>query len=113
MTHYRSSSALIFPTLCDGWGMVATEAWSCGLPVITTDCAGASDMLKDHENGLLVRAADAGSILEALDWCLANPRELAGMRESALATAASWQWSDYRRLLADVLRRANLFGTHP
>jgi glycosyltransferase involved in cell wall biosynthesis len=113
MGHYLGSSALMFPTLCDGWGMVATEAWSRGLPVITTDCAGAADLLKDRQNGLLIRAADAGSIAEALDWCLTHRAELRAMRECALATAAGWQWSDYRRLLADVLRSANLFGTAP
>jgi glycosyltransferase involved in cell wall biosynthesis len=113
MAQYRSSDALIFPTLCDGWGMVVTEAWSRGLPVITTDCAGASDLLRNGENGLLIRAGDAGAISESLDWCLANREKLRAMRESALATAANWQWSDYRLMLAGVLRSAQLFGPAP
>ncbi len=113
MEHYHSSDALIFPTLCDGWGMVATEAWSRGLPVITTDCAGVADLLRDRQNGLLIRAGDAGAIAESLDWCLSHRDELRAMREAALATAENWQWSSYRRLLADVLRRANLFGPAP
>jgi glycosyltransferase involved in cell wall biosynthesis len=113
MAQYRDSDALIFPTLCDGWGMVVTEAWSRGLPVITTDCAGAADLLRDGENGLLIRAGDAGAISESLQWCLSNREKLRAMREAALATAANWQWSDYRRMLADVLRRAQLFGPAP
>ncbi len=110
MAHYASSDALIFPTLCDGWGMVMTEAWSRGLPVIATDCAGASDLLRNKENGLLIRAGEAASIGEALDWCLAHRGELRAMREASLATAERWQWADYRRKLADVLRAAHLFG---
>jgi glycosyltransferase involved in cell wall biosynthesis len=110
MAHYRSSDALIFPTLCDGWGMVVTEAWSRGLPVITTDCAGAADLLRNGQNGLLIRAGDARAIAESLDWCLAHRGELRAMREAALATAKNWQWDAYRRTLAGVLRRANLFG---
>jgi glycosyltransferase involved in cell wall biosynthesis len=110
MAHYGSSDALIFPTLCDGWGMVVTEAWSRGLPVIITDCAGAADLLKNGQNGLLIRAGDARAIVESLEWCLAHRSELRAMREAALSTAESWQWADYRRMLSDVLRRANLFG---
>jgi glycosyltransferase involved in cell wall biosynthesis len=110
MAHYRTSDALVFPTLCDGFGMVATEAWSRGLPVITTDRAGASEQLRDRQNGLLIRAGDARAIGEAIDWCLAHRGELRAMREAALETAAAWQWPDYRRSLAGRLRDAGLFG---
>lgn len=110
MEHYRASDALLFPTLCDGFGMVATEAWSRGLPVITTDHAGAADLLRPGANGLLVRAGDAAAIADSVRWCLEHRVELRAMRESAHATAAGWQWSDYRRRLADVLRDAGLFS---
>ncbi len=103
MAHYQSSDALIFPTLCDGFGMVATEAWSRGLPVITTDCAGAADLLKPRENGLLIRAGSAEAIAEVIAWCLDHRTELRAMRAPAHATAAAWQWSDYRRGLAAAL----------
>jgi glycosyltransferase involved in cell wall biosynthesis len=111
MAHYRSSDALVFPTLCDGWGMVVTEAWSCGLPVITTDCAGAADLLRDGENGLLIKAGDTQALCDALTWCLSNRERLKAMREASLATAAAWQWSDYRSKLAATLREERLFGT--
>lgn len=103
------ADALIFPTLCDGFGMVATEAWSRGLPVITTDRAGAADLLNPGVNGLLIRPGDAAAIGAAIAWCLDHRAELASMREGALATAARWQWSDYRRALAEVLRSGGFF----
>ena len=111
MVHYRDSDALVFPTLCDGFGMVVTEAWSCGLPVITTDCAGASDLLRHGQNGLLLRAGDAGAISDSIEWCLANRRALFEMRECALETAENWQWEDYRARLSATLRSEGLFGT--
>lgn len=103
MAHYQTSDALIFPTLCDGFGMVATEAWSRGLPVITTDCAGAADLLKPNENGLLIRAGSSEAIAEVITWCLDHRPELRAMREPSLATAAAWQWTDYRRALIAAL----------
>jgi glycosyltransferase involved in cell wall biosynthesis len=110
MTHYQASDVLLFPTLCDGWGMIVTEAWSRGVPVITTDRAGASDLLREGRNGLVIKAADPDAIIEAINWCLSNRAELAAMREDSLATAAGWQWSAYRERLADVLRQAGMFG---
>jgi glycosyltransferase involved in cell wall biosynthesis len=110
MAQYVASDALIFPTLSDGFGMVVTEAWSCGLPVITTDGAGAADLLKPSRNGLLIPAGSSDSIIEALDWCLQHRTELRSMREGARETAARWQWQDYRLSLARTLREAELFG---
>lgn len=111
MPHYQNSDALIFPTLCDGFGMVVTEAWSQGLPVITTDRAGAADRLRPGQNGLLHRAGDASALAEIIMWCLEHRAELRAMRGPAQATAASWQWSDYRAALRTAL--AGSLPHHP
>jgi glycosyltransferase involved in cell wall biosynthesis len=103
MEVYRQSDALVFPTLCDGFGLVVTEAFSRGLPVITTTCAGAADLVQHNSNGLLVPAGDSDALARALAWCLDHRAELRAMREPALATAAAHQWADYRRDLAAVV----------
>jgi glycosyltransferase involved in cell wall biosynthesis len=102
--HYACADVLIFPTLADGFGMVVTEAFAYGLPVITTSRAGAADLVRRGENGLIVEAASANAIAESLEWCLTNRAALRNMRDAARATAASWQWSDYRRALSEGLR---------
>lgn len=101
---YQNSDVLVFPTLCDGFGMVVTEAFSQGLPVITTDRAGAADLVQHGVNGLIVPAGDVDALTEAMDWCLTHPHELQAMRKAAIKTAASWQWSDYRALLMRSVR---------
>ena len=50
--------------------MVLTEAFACGLPVITIDQAGASDLVRHGENGLIVPAGDALAL--RVHWCLDN-----------------------------------------
>jgi glycosyltransferase involved in cell wall biosynthesis len=113
MEQYRQSDALIFPTLCDGFGMVVTEAWSRGLPVITTECAGASDLLKPNHNGLLIPAGNAEAIVRSFEWAITHRLELEAMREGSLATAAGWQWADYRLRLAEVISESGHFNTKP
>jgi len=114
LVHFAAADALVFPTLSDGFGMVATEAWAQGLPVITTRNAGASDLLRPGENGLLTAAGDAGALAETLQWCLDHRGELRRMRAGAQATAAAWQWADYRgalmAALGPVLGRAAAAG---
>ncbi len=103
-SNYSRADVLAFPTLADGFGMVVTEAFANGLPVITTTRAGAADLVRHGENGLIVEAASAAAIAESLEWCLRNRATLSEMRGAARATAASWQWSDYRLALSEGLR---------
>jgi glycosyltransferase involved in cell wall biosynthesis len=101
---YRAADVLVFPTLCDGFGMVVTEAFSQGLPVITTSRAGAADFVRSGENGIIIPAADADAIARALDWCIKHRAELRAMRHGAIEAAARWQWQDFRRELIGQLR---------
>jgi len=103
---FQQADALVFPTLSDGFGMVVNEAFSQGLPVITTDRAGAADLVRHRENGLVIRAGDPHAIAAALRWCLEHRQELAAMRHAALETAQGWQWPDYRRALIQRLEAA-------
>jgi glycosyltransferase involved in cell wall biosynthesis len=102
--NYKRADVLAFPTLADGFGMVVTEAFANGLPVITTTRAGAADLVRHRENGLIIEAASATAIAESFEWCLQNRVTLSKMRGAARATAASWQWSDYRLALSEGLR---------
>ena len=104
-TAYQKADALIFPTLFDGFGMVVTEAFACALPVIATTSAGAADLIRDRENGLLIAPGDTEAIASSIQWCLDNRAALSAMRPNALASARSWQWEDYRAKLASEVRR--------
>ena len=107
---YEDADVLVFPTLSDGFGMVVAEALSRGLPVITTDQAGAAELIEPGKNGFVIRAGDSAALTDVLQWCLDNRGALSDMRPAALASAARRQWSDYRRdhraALAEGLKRA-------
>ena len=104
---YHNSSALIFPTLLDGFGLVVTEALAQGLPVITTPNAGAADLIEPGKNGFLVPPRDVEALAERLVWCVEHPEELYNMRHAALATAKKQTWAkvreDFRQKLGEKL----------
>lgn len=53
--YFQNSKVFLFPTLSDGWGVVANEACASGLPVITCANAGvADDLIINGNNGFVL-----------------------------------------------------------
>lgn len=100
---YAEADALVFPTLCDGFGMVVTEAFAHGLPVITTDRAGAADIVRHGENGLIVPGGVVAALAATMEWCIDHRVEVASMRVKALKTAGNRPWGAYRAELAAAI----------
>jgi len=103
LEHMARAHALLFPTLCDGFGLVVNEALSRGLPVITTSRAGAADLIRPGVNGHLIEPCSSEAIAIAIESSLASREALVAMRSAALASAAAWQWSDYRIAIREAL----------
>ncbi len=96
----RRASVLVLPSVCDGFGMVVTEAMAQGLPVICSSNAGASQLVVDGENGFIVAPANPERLAECIVWCLENPHPLHAMGRAALKTAANWGWPHFREQFA-------------
>ncbi len=92
----RRASVLVLPSVCDGFGMVVTEAMAQGLPVICSGNAGASQLVVEGVNGFVVPAADPARLGARIAWCLDNPAELHAMGRNAIETARHWTWADFR-----------------
>jgi glycosyltransferase involved in cell wall biosynthesis len=92
----RGASVLVLPSICDGFGMVVSEAMAQGLPVICSSNAGASQLVEEGVNGFVVPPADPGKLAEKLAWCLDHPDDLKAMGLRASETARKWTWADFR-----------------
>lgn len=51
---YRTSDIFVFPNYPQSWGLAVFEAMACGTPAIVSRGAGATEVLTDYENALLV-----------------------------------------------------------
>lgn len=101
----REHHVLAFPTLFEGQALVVGEAMSQGLPVITTVNSGATRLVEHGVSGWLVPIRDAGAIEHVLADIIRKPSLLDAAGDAALQAAARWQWADYRRTLADLVRK--------
>jgi glycosyltransferase involved in cell wall biosynthesis len=103
---YLESSTLVLPTLCDGFGLVVSEALAHGLPVITTRNAGAAAALEHGRTGFVLSPADPEALAAVITWCTDHPEDLFAMRRAALAASARWTWADFRRSFAELVLTA-------
>ena len=62
----ESSDLLILPSVEEGIANVVLEAMAIGLPVISTNCCGMSEVLEDGYNGILVNPRSPEEIFNAI-----------------------------------------------
>lgn len=73
--HQIIASASIFalPSRCEGTARVILEAMAAGVPVVSSDVAGAAVMIRHGENGLLFPTCDISALEQHLRTLLSDP----------------------------------------
>jgi len=72
--YFSRSDVFILPSRYDGWGVVINQALAAGLPIITSDAAGAGlDLVENGVNGLRVVAGDVNLLYRAMETLALNP----------------------------------------
>ena len=70
---FWASDFFVLPTYYDPCSLVVFEALACGLPVITTACNGAGEVITEGREGFVVPHPDAtASLAESLDRMTEN-----------------------------------------
>jgi len=93
---YAAADAYVGPSLEDAYGLPILESMACGLPVIASCAAGASEIIVDGENGLLLRDPRDVKLLASLmrEICTA-PELRAALGAAAERTASRESWETY------------------
>jgi glycosyltransferase involved in cell wall biosynthesis len=100
--HYEWADLLIFPTICDSFGIVQVEALSAGLPVITTPNAGS--VVRDGVDGFIVPIRDAEALAEKIDLLAHNAELLGWMSQNAKERSQEFSWEKYGERLVGTLK---------
>lgn len=107
---HAASDAFVLPTRYEPWGLVIVEALGSGLPVVTSQLAGAALTVEEGKTGRLLRdPEDPVELVEALRWALsAAPAEA----RTIAASVRDYTWAEviarYERVLRSVAAERSL-----
>lgn len=100
-----SGDVLLNPSVTEAFGNVTQEAMACGLAVVAAEATGATSLVRDGENGILVEPGDIEGFADALQSYAADP----GLRDrhgaAGIAFARTRDWDDINSTVLAVYRR--------
>jgi phosphatidylinositol alpha-mannosyltransferase len=105
------SDVLCAPSLGgESFGMVLTEAFAAGTPVVASDIAGYRDVVTDGYDGVLVPRGDATRLAEVLRDLAFDPARTARLGAAAGRTAERYAWP---RVAEEVAKAYEAAGSVP
>jgi phosphatidyl-myo-inositol alpha-mannosyltransferase len=103
----HEADVLCAPSLSgESFGMVLTEAFAAGTPVIASGIAGYSDVVSDGVDGVLVPPADPQRLAEELQRVYLEPERLRAMGAAARQSAQRYAWPRVADRVTEVYEKA-------
>ncbi|MQA73722.1 MAG: glycosyltransferase [Solirubrobacterales bacterium] len=103
----HAADVLCAPSLSgESFGMILTEAFAAGTPVIASNIAGYSEVVTDGVDGVLLPPADPQRLAEELQAASEDRAELARMGVRARESARRFAWPRVAERVEAVLERA-------
>ncbi len=97
----------------ESFGMVLTEAFAAGTPVVASDIAGYRDVVRDGRDGLLTPRGEARALAEALRVLALDPARRAGMAAAARERAERFAWPHVAAEVLEVYEQALVVKSAP
>jgi glycosyltransferase involved in cell wall biosynthesis len=101
---YRSADALAYPSVMEGFGLVALEALAADLPVVASDLPVFREFLTDGRDALLPGVDDPVALADALERVMTDARLRATLVAGGRAVVPAYRWS------ATAERHAEIYG---
>jgi alpha-1,3-rhamnosyl/mannosyltransferase len=105
----KQATALVFPSLCEGFGLPVLEAFAAGVPVITSQTSALPEVAGDA--ALLIDPLDPSALSSAMLQVLEDEGLAEAMRLKGTLRAREYTWGRTAAMTVDVYRR--VAGPHP
>ena len=90
----------------ESFGMVLTEAFAAGTPVVASNIAGYRDVVKDGVDGVLIPAGDAQTLAETLRDLHHEPQRRQQLAAAAAVNARAFAWEGVAAQVLDAYENA-------
>ncbi len=86
------ATLFVMPSRLEPFGIVALEAWRAGVAVVASNRGGASEFVRDGDDGVLIDPFDTPALTAALDHLLADPVERHRIAAAGRARVGEFSW---------------------
>lgn len=93
VSYYRAADALAVTSRYESFGLAAVEALACGTPVVAAQVGGVPSIVRDGENGLLVRWRSPQAFAERFDQLLQDDDLRARLAGEARRSVERFDWT--------------------
>ena len=87
-----SGNCFVLPSISEGFGIVILEAMATLIPVIGTKVGGILDIIKDKENGILVKPKDSKELAEAIFKVYSQKEFTRNLIQNAKNSLEKYNW---------------------
>ncbi len=101
---YRAASALVYPSLFEGFGLPPLEAMACGCPVLASSIGAVSEVCGNA--AILVEPHRVENLAEGLSRMANDPALRKQLRHAGLARAREFDWNHTAGAMLDVYAQA-------
>ncbi len=105
----KGARFLVWPSegLYESFGLVAIEAFACGVPVVTGRIGVAEEIVQDMYSGMHFTSGDAADLAAKVRWAWSHPNEMATMGRNARHVFEARYHADRNyEMLTDIYRAA-------
>lgn len=101
---FQAADVFVLPTRVDMWGMTVAEAMAAAVLPVTTDAAGAADLIADGDTGfVLPEPLDVGLLAATIDRLAGNPELRRRVGAAARERVRSLTWENYGRRVENAM----------
>lgn len=105
---YRQATALVYPSLYEGFGLPPLEAMASGTPVIVSRNSSLPEVVGDA--GIYIDALSVDEMADAIERILEDKSLATSLRDRGLERAKMFSWTKTAEKTLDILREAAADG---
>jgi glycosyltransferase involved in cell wall biosynthesis len=102
---YNSAWCFFSPSIIEGMSLVSLEAMASGLPLIVTDVPGNIDIVKENNNGIVVKSRNSDSMANGMMEMIREEKKYIRLSKLALSNIKLYDWQNIAKMYIAVYEK--------
>lgn len=105
LTYYQEANLFVLPSLNEGMSNAMLEALAVGLPLISTNTGGASELVLNEKNGFIVKFKDSQDIANKIEKLILDVTLRKEMASVSRELSEKMSWENIAKKYFEVYRK--------